>query len=71
MILVEVGYAVYGAAPNMNPIIVGRVIAGAGGAGFFFGCLNYFSAMTVPSELDLDIASIGFCWGGGTVLSPT
>ncbi|PON26712.1 hypothetical protein TGAM01_v204213 [Trichoderma gamsii] len=43
LVLFEVGSAVCGAAPNMNAIIVGRVIAGAGGAGLFLGCLNYFS----------------------------
>ncbi|PNP44255.1 hypothetical protein TGAMA5MH_03861 [Trichoderma gamsii] len=43
LVLFEVDSAVCGAAPNMNAIIVGRVIAGAGGAGLFLGCLNYFS----------------------------
>lgn len=70
LVLFEVGSAVCGAAPNMNAIIVGRVIAGAGGAGLFLGCLNYFSAMTVPAERGLYIASIGLYWGGGTVLGP-
>lgn len=70
VVLFEIGSAVCGAAPDMDAIIVGRVIAGAGGAGLFLGCLNYFSAMTVPSERGLYIASIGLCWGGGTVLGP-
>ncbi|KAM0523088.1 hypothetical protein ACHAPE_001580 [Trichoderma viride] len=70
LVLFEVGSAVCGVAPNMNAIIVGRVIVGAGGVGFFLGCPNYFSTMTVPSERGLYIASIGLCWGGGTVLGP-
>ena len=33
IVLFEVGSAVCGAAPSMNALIVGRVIAGIGGAG--------------------------------------
>lgn len=33
----EVGSALCGAAPNMNALIVGRVIAGIGGAGTYLG----------------------------------
>lgn len=68
--LFELGSAVCGAAPNISGIIIGRVIAGAGGAGLFLGCLNYFSAMTVPSERAFYISIIGFCWGTGAVLGP-
>jgi MFS family permease len=68
--LFELGSAVCGAAPNMAAIIIGRVIAGAGGAGLFLGCLNYFSAMTAPSERAFYISLIGFCWGTGAVLGP-
>ncbi|KAL7914186.1 major facilitator superfamily domain-containing protein [Trichoderma velutinum] len=68
--LFEVGSAICGAAPNMSAIIIGRVIAGAGGAGLFLGCLNYFSAMTAPSERAFYISLIGFCWGTGAVLGP-
>lgn len=37
IILFEIGSAVCGAAPTMNAIIVGRVIAGIGGAGMYLG----------------------------------
>jgi MFS family permease len=37
IILFEVGSAVCGAAPNTNALIVGRVIAGMGGAGMYIG----------------------------------
>ena len=33
----EVGSALCGAAPSMNALIVGRVIAGWGGAGMYLG----------------------------------
>lgn len=33
----EIGSAICGAAPNMNAIICGRVIAGMGGAGMYMG----------------------------------
>ncbi len=68
--LFEVGSALCGAAPNMDAIIIGRVIAGMGGAGLYLGCLNYFSALATPSERGFYISLIGFCWGGGAVLGP-
>jgi len=37
VLLFEIGSAVCGAAPNMNALIVGRVIAGIGGAGTYLG----------------------------------
>ncbi|UKZ51189.1 hypothetical protein TrVGV298_004945 [Trichoderma virens] len=33
--LFEVGSAICGASPNMNALIIGRVVAGAGGAGLY------------------------------------
>ncbi len=35
--LFEAGSAVCGGAPNMNALIVGRVIAGIGGSGMYIG----------------------------------
>jgi MFS family permease len=37
IVLFEVGSAVCGAAPNMNAMICGRIIAGMGGAGIYLG----------------------------------
>lgn len=68
--LFELGSAVCGSAPNISAIIIGRVVAGFGGAGLFLGCLNYFSAITVLSERAFYISIIGFCWGTGAVLGP-
>ncbi|KAM0483799.1 hypothetical protein ACHAPX_002298 [Trichoderma viride] len=69
-ILFEVGSALCGAAPSMSALIVGRVIAGAGGSGVFMGCLNYFTVLTTPKERGVYITGTGFCWGIGCVLGP-
>jgi predicted MFS family arabinose efflux permease len=37
IIIFEAGSALCGAAPNMNALIVGRIIAGMGGAGMYLG----------------------------------
>lgn len=68
--LFEIGSAVCGAAPSMDALIVGRVIAGAGGAGIYLGALNYFTSMTAPEERGFYISLIGFFWGIGAVLGP-
>lgn len=70
VVLFEVGSALCGAAPNMSALIVGRVIAGAGGSGIYLGSLNYFLAMTTPEERGLYMALIGSCWGIGAILGP-
>ncbi|SPO05349.1 related to aflatoxin efflux pump AFLT [Cephalotrichum gorgonifer] len=70
VLLFEIGSAVCGAAPNMNALIVGRAIAGAGGSGIYLGCLNYISAMTAPAERGTYISGIGLLWGLGCVLGP-
>ncbi|KAH8645408.1 major facilitator superfamily-domain-containing protein [Xylariales sp. PMI_506] len=68
--LFEIGSAICGAAPSMSALIVGRVIAGAGGTGIYLGDLNYFSSMTTPRERGFYITFIGFCWGMGAILGP-
>jgi MFS family permease len=40
IVLFEAGSALCGAAPSMNAMIIGRVIAGIGGAGMYLGCVN-------------------------------
>jgi MFS family permease len=39
----EIGSAVCGAAPTSNALVVGRVIAGVGGAGMYLGQVNELS----------------------------
>ncbi|OQU94038.1 hypothetical protein CLAIMM_00458 [Cladophialophora immunda] len=70
IILFEVGSAVCGAAPSMNALIVGRVIAGAGGAGMYLGVLNYLGTFTTLEERNLYNSIIGMVWGLGAILGP-
>ena len=66
----EAGSAVCGAAPTMDVLIVGRVIAGIGGAGMYLGALNFVSVFTTLRERSLYNAMIGMIWGLGTILGP-
>jgi hypothetical protein len=70
MILFEGGSALCGGAPSMSALIVGRVIAGAGGAGIYLGALNLVTALTTKEERGRYISLVGFCWGLGAVLGP-
>lgn len=68
--LFEIGSALCGAAPSMNALIVGRVIAGIGGAGMYVGALSYISAFGQGTKLPLYNAMIGLSWGIGAILGP-
>jgi MFS family permease len=70
IILFEVGSVLCGAAPSMNTLIVGRVIAGMGGTGLYLGVLNHISAFTTREERGTYINGIGFVWGVGACLGP-
>lgn len=70
LLLFEIGSTLCAAAPNMDTMIVGRVVAGSGGAGLYLGALNYLSALTAPSERGLYISVISLCWGAGAILGP-
>lgn len=70
MILFEAGSALCGAAPTMNALIVGRVIAGVGGSGVYIGILNYFATCTTPTERGAYMSGMGLVWGVGAVLGP-
>ncbi|KAE9364058.1 MFS multidrug transporter-like protein [Stipitochalara longipes BDJ] len=66
----QLGSAICGSAPNMNALIVGRVIAGIGGAGTYLGGLNFFAALTTIHERPIYTAGIGLLWGLGAILGP-
>jgi hypothetical protein len=70
IIIFEVGSAICGAASTMDAMIVGRALAGVGGAGMYVGCLSLLSLTTTIRERPIYMASIGFTWGAGTVLGP-
>ncbi|KAH6675749.1 putative multidrug resistance protein B [Halenospora varia] len=66
----SIGSAVCGAAPNMNALIIGRVIAGAGGAGLYLGMLNLIAINTLERERPAYMGGTGVIWGAGTILGP-
>lgn len=63
----EVGSAVCGAAPSMNALIIGRAIAGLGGAGMYLGVVMLLSIFTTPTERPIYFAMVGATFGLGTV----
>ncbi|KAL3470869.1 MFS general substrate transporter [Aspergillus californicus] len=70
LVLFEVGSAICGAAPTMDALIVGRVIAGVGGCGIYVGGLIYVALLTTNHERPLYLAGIYCVWGIGCVLGP-
>ena len=66
--LFEVGSALCGAAPNMDALIVGRVICGIGGAGMYVGVMTLLAATTTIQERPMYVGGTGMTWGLGTVL---
>ncbi|KAF2818866.1 MFS general substrate transporter [Ophiobolus disseminans] len=62
--------ALCGAAPTMKAEIVGRVFAGAGGNGMYFGMLALLSIHTTSRERPQYLSSTGFVYGLGAVLGP-
>ncbi|KAJ5736908.1 DNA repair protein RAD50 [Penicillium malachiteum] len=70
LFIFEVGSAVCGAAPTMDALIVGRVIAGVGGCGVYVGGLTFVALLTTDHERPLYLAGIYCIWGIGCVLGP-
>ncbi|KAL2820843.1 major facilitator superfamily domain-containing protein [Aspergillus cavernicola] len=64
------GSALCGGAPSMNAIIVGRVWAGAGGAGMYLGNLNLLTILTTPKEQPIYVGLVGLIYGIGCILGP-
>lgn len=54
----------------MNALIVGRVIAGIGGAGMYLGNLNLLTINTTLRERPVFMGGVGIVWGAGTILGP-
>lgn len=70
VLLFEVGSALCGAAPNVDALIVGRAIAGVGGAGIYMGVMTLIAATTTMRERPLYVGLTGLTWGIGIVLGP-
>lgn len=68
MTLFEAGSALCGAAPTATALVVGRVLAGMGGAGIYIGALTYISCFTSLRERPLYNATLGLSWGIGAIL---
>ena len=66
----QCGSALCGAAPSFEALIVGRAIAGAGGAGMYLGALTLIAMLTTIQERPLYMGMTGIGWGLGTVLGP-
>ncbi|QKX61999.1 uncharacterized protein TRUGW13939_09155 [Talaromyces rugulosus] len=66
----EIGSAICGAAPNMNAMAVGRVVAGIGGAGMYLGGMTYIAIFTTPARRSLYTALVSAFWGLGCLLGP-
>ncbi|KAI2617413.1 major facilitator superfamily transporter [Hypoxylon sp. NC1633] len=62
--------AVCGAAPNMNAIIVGRVLLGVSGSAVYCGILTLVAVNTLDHERPAYISLCGLVWGVGTVIGP-
>ncbi|PLB35610.1 MFS general substrate transporter [Aspergillus candidus] len=69
-IVFNVGSALCGAAPNMDSLIVGRVLAGMGGNGMYLGVMTLLSVNTSDRERPGYLSFVGLVWGVGTVLGP-
>lgn len=58
LVLFMAGSALCGAAPTMNAMIVGRVIAGIGGNGMYIGVITLLSVNTTPQERPLYLSLV-------------
>jgi MFS family permease len=70
IILFEVGSAICGAASSMKVLIVGRAIAGFGGAGLYNGLMTNIALTTTMAERPVYNSMTGLFWGIGIVLGP-
>ncbi|KAI1812297.1 major facilitator superfamily domain-containing protein [Poronia punctata] len=70
LLMFAAGSALCGAAPNMDALIVGRVWAGAGGAGMYLGNLNMIQNLTTPKERSVYMAAVVLVYGTGAILGP-
>lgn len=70
VVLFELGSTVCGAAPNMNAMIIGRVLTGVGGAATYCGCLTYITVLTSEQERPLYMSGIAVMYSVGSVIGP-
>lgn len=66
----EIGSVICGAAPNMQAMIIGRVIQGVTGSGVYSGGLTYIALTTTTRERPRYFSGVVAMWGLGSVLGP-
>ena len=57
VLLFEIGSTVCGAAPSMNALIVGRVIAGIGGSGVYIGYVSRLHSLH-PTDVNCQCSEL-------------
>lgn len=70
MIVFEIGSLICGVAPNSKTLIVGRAIAGLGGAGLSVGGTSIVSFTVAPAKRPLMMGIIGMTYCVAAVLGP-
>jgi MFS family permease len=70
MFVFEVGSLICGVAPNSKSLVVGRAIAGLGGAGLSVGCTSIIALSTPPQKRPIMMALIGTTYAVAAVLGP-
>ncbi|PVH81332.1 MFS general substrate transporter, partial [Cadophora sp. DSE1049] len=66
--LFALGSGLCGTAQSMNMLIIGRVIAGAGGIGLYTGVIVILSSVTTVQERPAYVGLVGICWSLGRIL---
>ncbi|CAG8038715.1 unnamed protein product [Penicillium salamii] len=70
VLIFEIGSAICGASPNSVALIIGRAIAGIGGAGIFSGALIIVARSVPLSKRPAFTGILGAVWGIASVVGP-
>ena len=70
MIIFEIGSLVCGVAPNSKALVVGRAIAGLGGAGLSVGATSIISLIVPPAKRPMMMGVVGMTYCVSAVLGP-